>query len=305
MPKIKINKRVVTPYQEIIDANITLFGKSEGINFSHNLRCIFINRMYQFCTDWYYEYHFFEYLVPTLFFNKNKSLNVLVIGGGDLIGTSMLLKYANIKHIDLIDIDKKMVKLGKYDFKAFDFIKKPFYKSKKLKIIIGDAFVVTRDILNKGKKYDLIIYDLPVVNNFKLLPLMSVEFFKRLRKLLKPGGFLSIYQEVGGEGMNPIKKESILIGCANFKKVLFLKGFKIRPSEHISYEDNFLYFTNKGDFNIKNKNLLKKMLFNDPVLLEKFYQSGIEFNLKCPANIKLNSIFRPDFSIIKNNEKNY
>ena len=305
MPEIKINKRVVTPYQEIIDANITLYGKADGINFSHESRCVLINRMYQFCTDWYYEYHFFEYLVPALFFPKEKSLNVLVIGGGDLIGTSMLLKYANIKHIDLIDIDEKMVNMGKNEFKKFDFIKGPFYKDKRLRVIIGDAFVVTKRLFEKNRKYDLVIYDLPVINNHQLLPLMSIEFFKRLRALTKDNGFLSIYQEIGGTGMAPIKKESLLIGCAGFKKVLFIKGFKIRPSKFIAYEDNFLYFTDKGTFDIKNKKLLNKMLLDDPVLEEKFYKSGTEFNLKCPKDIKLNSIFQPDFSIIQNNEKNY
>ena len=305
MPDIKINNRVVTPYQEIIDANITLFGNLEGENFTHSSRCIFINRMYQFCSDWYYEYHFFEYLTPTLFFKKEKPLNVLVIGGGDLIGTSMLLKYANIKHIDLIDIDKKMIALGEHNFKFFDFIKTPFYKDKRLNIVIGDAFVAINKFLKENKKYDIIIYDLPVINNYKLLPLMSIEFFKKIHSLLKENGYLSIYQEIGGYGLGPIKKEAVLIGCSGFKKVLFLKGFKIKPSLYISYEDNFFYFTDKGDFNIMNKELLLKMLLDDKGLLQKFYDSGTEFTLKCPKGVRLNSIFHPDFSIILKNEKKY
>jgi len=283
---------------------MTLYGKIKNKKFSYERRCIFINRMYQFCSDWYYEYHFFSYIVPTLFFPAHKKLKVLVIGGGDLIGSSMLLKYADIDYIDLVDIDKNIIKMARKDFKNFFFEKKP-YLDKRLKIHIGDAFVYVNRLIKEKKKYDIIVYDLPVVNNYKLLPLMSIEFFKKLRALMNKNSVLSIYQEIGGYTMYPIKKESLLIACAGFKKLLFMRGFKIKPSKYISYEDSFFYFTDNNNLKIKNEKLLRKLLLNRISLINRFFYSGTLYNLKCNKNIKLNSIFSPDFSILRMNEKLY
>ena len=243
--------------------------------------------MYQFCKSWYYEYHFFEYLVPTLFFEKDKKLNVLVIGGGDLIGTSMLLKYANIKNIEVIDIDEKMIKYAENELKTFDFIKGPFYKDKRLHINIGDAFVKVNGFIAKNKKFDLVIYDLPVIDNHKLLPLLSIEFLQKLQRLTKKNGYLSIYQEIGGEGFEPIVKQANLFACAGFKKMLYMEGFKIKPSPYIDYEDRFLYFTVNGDFKVRQNGLLNKMLLENKYLhIEARYVFflGELYDAPCPTS---------------------
>ena len=277
-PIIKIKHAFNTKYQEVIDANITVFNNQ---NIPYNFECIFLNRQKQYCSDWYKYYHFFLTYVPVSFFQPKRKLNVLILGGGDLIAANFLSKIPNVEHIDLIDIDKKFVKFEeKYQSKYNGKV----YKNKKLSIYYDDAFHRI-NLLNK--KYDIIIDDLPVITNINLLKLGSIEFFRKIYESLKSDGVFAIMFDE-----KSLQKEINNISCSGFSNMLLLKtGFPI--NKFVTYDDIFFYFRkNKKSFKILNTKLIPEKF------LPFIYSHGTEYKLKCNKNMRLNTIFKPDMSLI-------
>ena len=112
--------------------------------------------------------------------------NVLIIGGGDGAVAEEILKYNFIKKIDLVDIDKEVVKLSAKYFKK---INKNSLNNKKVNIFFQDAF----DFIAATKnKYDLIIADRPdPVGAGKSL--FKEKFYKNVNNILMDEG-IAIFQ---------------------------------------------------------------------------------------------------------------
>ena len=112
--------------------------------------------------------------------------NVLIIGGGDGAVAEEILKYNFIKKIDLVDIDKEVVKLSSKYFKK---INKNSLNNKKVNIFFQDAF----DFIAATKnKYDLIIADRPdPVGAGRSL--FKEKFYKNVNNILMNEG-IAIFQ---------------------------------------------------------------------------------------------------------------
>ncbi|MEJ2609454.1 MAG: polyamine aminopropyltransferase [Candidatus Thiodiazotropha sp.] len=154
-----------TPYQNlVVTRDIPL----------RDLR-LFIDGNLQFSQRDEYRYH--ESLVhPLMNWTSVPVEQVLVLGGGDGLAVRELLKYPNIKNIDLVDIDPAMTNLGKH-FAPLVKINKGSLSDPKVHIHNQDAFVY----INKTSvRYDRIILDFPDPHNEAISKLYSVEFFSML-----------------------------------------------------------------------------------------------------------------------------
>ena len=111
---------------------------------------------------------------------------ILIIGGGDGAVAEEILKYNFVNKIDLVDIDKEVVKLSSIHFKK---INKNSLRNKKVNLFFQDAFDFIACTKNK---YDLIIADRPdPVGAGKSL--FKESFYKNVNNILRDEG-IAIFQ---------------------------------------------------------------------------------------------------------------
>jgi spermidine synthase len=109
---------------------------------------------------------------------------VLILGGGDGLALREVLKYDAVKKIDLVDIDPRIIELGK-DFSILRKLNKNSLNDPRVTVFTEDAF----SFLNQyGPKYDRVIIDFPDPHNEALSKLYSKEFYNIVRKRMNEGG---------------------------------------------------------------------------------------------------------------------
>jgi len=146
---------------------------------------LFLDGNLQFSTMDEARYHESLVHVPIAFLKKVPE-SVLVIGGGDGLAIRELLKYNEVKSITLIELDPQMIKLFK-DNPNLQKINNNSLSNPKLTIFTMDAFNFLKE--NKGgRKYDLILTDLPDPNSYSIGKLYTVSFYLNLFQHLKKDG---------------------------------------------------------------------------------------------------------------------
>ena len=159
-----------SPYQKIV-----ITKKGEQVK-------LFINRVIQFASSDEYRYH--ESLVHVPFSLTNKIEKVLVLGGGENLATREIVKYPDVKQIDIVDIDSTIFKIAMehIDISAINELA-PF--DPRVNMITADAFSYMH---STADRYDIIIADLPDPNNQSLARLYSKQFFFYVKRCLSEDG---------------------------------------------------------------------------------------------------------------------
>lgn len=128
------------------------------------------------------EFIYHEMIVHVPMQVHKKAENILVIGGGDGGTVRELLKYENIKNIDLVEIDEDVVNISKEYLPTMG----SFLENEKVHIYIQDGLKYIRKCENK---YDLIIVD----STDPFGPgegLFTKEFYGNCYKALKEDGIM-------------------------------------------------------------------------------------------------------------------
>ncbi|MBL4708255.1 MAG: polyamine aminopropyltransferase [Flavobacteriales bacterium] len=145
---------------------------------------LFINGNQQLSTFDEYLYH--EPMIHPIMAITPEHKEILIIGGGDGFNVKELLKYNDIKHITLVDLDPVMTDLGREFGGLVKYNDSSLYNSK-VKIYHQDGFT----FIEKSKNfYDLIVVDLPDAKNIDLNKLYTLEFYQMAHRLLRPHGHL-------------------------------------------------------------------------------------------------------------------
>jgi spermidine synthase len=127
-------------------------------------------------------YH--EPMVHTTLGITDSKKDILVLGGGDGCIVRELLQYETINTITLVDLDSRMIDIGK-SHPIFASINKNSLNNTKVTTINADAFT----FLEKSTKtYDVILVDLPDPNNVDLNKLYTKEFYTICHNHLSEGG---------------------------------------------------------------------------------------------------------------------
>ncbi len=163
-----------TPYQNLV---VTRDWKRKDLR-------LFIDGHIQFSQMDEHRYH--EALVHPLMNLSGRAENILVMGGGDGLAVRELLKYRNVKHIDLVDLDPDMTTLGK-QFAPLVRLNKASLRDPRVHIYNEDAFIFIR---RKGRLYDRVILDFPDPHNEAIAKLYSLEFYTMLSRRMSEGGAL-------------------------------------------------------------------------------------------------------------------
>ncbi|HKK58966.1 MAG TPA: polyamine aminopropyltransferase [Salinivirga sp.] len=134
------------------------------------------------------EYHYHEMIAHPVMMACQNIERVLILGGGDGGSAREVLKHGGVKHVDLVEIDEKVVEASK---NYLPFLSKA-YDDERLNLIIGDALEFVEN--NGDVPYDLIIIDGPHSSG-KPSKLYTPAFFDRCRQLLSSEGAIVVQGE--------------------------------------------------------------------------------------------------------------
>lgn len=172
--QVKYKDKIVyseqTKYQKIV---ITKWQKWHSL---------YINGNQQLSTFDEFMYH--EPMVHTALGIAEKKTNILILGGGDGCIARELFKYPAVQNVTLVDLDEKMIQLGK-EHEIFTELNENAMNNPKLKTVTQDAFTFLE---KTSTLYDVILVDLPDPNNLDLNKLYTKEFYYLCHQKLAKGG---------------------------------------------------------------------------------------------------------------------
>lgn len=160
-----------SPYQRIV------------VTRDHRAFQLYLNGNLQFNSNDEYRYH--EALVHPAMSVRPQARRVLVAGGGDGLALRELLRYSEIEHITLVDLDPAMTQLGK-DFTPLRALNGNAFQDPRVEVINDDAMIWLMDADSAMQPYDAAIIDFPDPNNFALGKLYTTRFYALLQKRLTP-----------------------------------------------------------------------------------------------------------------------
>lgn len=151
-----------TPYQRIV-----ITREQDGTR-------LYLNGNLQFSTFDEYRYH--EALVHPAFMHRPDARRVLVLGGGDGLAVREVLKYPQVRQVDLVDLDPAITRLFS-DSSGFAHLNDGSLASPRVRVHNADAF----QWLRTGQDtYDIVLVDFPDPNNYALGKLYSTTFYRTL-----------------------------------------------------------------------------------------------------------------------------
>jgi spermidine synthase len=160
-----------TPYQKLVMTRSTTTREQR----------LYIDGHIQFSSRDEYRYH--EYLVHPLLSIEGSRERVLVLGGGDGLAAREILKYDDVTHVDLVDIDPEMLRIGR-ELPILRRLNDKSMEDPRLNTYAQDAFSF---INQPGILYDRVIIDMPDPHNEAINKLYSREFYTMISKRMKDG----------------------------------------------------------------------------------------------------------------------
>lgn len=145
---------------------------------------LYLNQELQFCSlD---ERHYHEALVFPAMETAATHERILILGGGDGLALREVLKYPNVKHVDLVDIDPMMIQLSKSE-PALLMQNSQSFLDERVHVHIEDA----KQYLTKNQtQYNVIIIDFPDPVDSIISSLYTKELFSKVVELLSDDGAL-------------------------------------------------------------------------------------------------------------------
>ncbi|MFD7133570.1 polyamine aminopropyltransferase [Streptomyces sp. NPDC059894] len=160
-----------TAYQEIVVTRSTAFTGEPDLR-------LFLNGDLQFSSVDEYRYH--ESLVhPALSGGRD---NVLIMGGGDGLALREVLRYDDVRHVTLVELDPAMIRLAR-GFAPLRELNDGALDDPRVEVVDADAFNWLRDA---RQRYDAVVVDFPDPDTAALAKLYSVEFYSLLGQVLTP-----------------------------------------------------------------------------------------------------------------------
>ena len=170
---------------EIVYATTTPYQRLVVTRWKDDLR-LYINGNLQFSSRDEYRYH--EALVHPVLQPLPWARRVLVLGGGDGLALREILRYKNIEHVTLVDLDPAMT--GAFT-KREELVKLNHgsFSDKRVRVVNADAALWLQ---KNDDMFDAIIVDFPDPSSFALGKLYSVPFYGILRKHLAANGLMTV-----------------------------------------------------------------------------------------------------------------
>ncbi|MEU0740675.1 polyamine aminopropyltransferase [Streptomyces sp. NPDC006134] len=115
---------------------------------------------------------------------------VLILGGGDGLAAREVLRYPDVRRVDVVERDPEVARLARRD-PALSALNEHAYGDPRLRLTTGDVFERLRRA--EQAAYDVVISDLPDPGVTAATRLYSQEFYGLARRALAPGGRLVVH----------------------------------------------------------------------------------------------------------------
>ena len=132
------------------------------------------------------EHAYHEALVHPIFAASLRPHRILILGGGDGLALREVLKYKEVKEIDLVEIDADVVNAA-MNVEELKKLNQRSFEDSRVTVHIQDAV----DYLSLNSAcYDIIIIDFPDPTNKKISALYTKEFYALLHRSLSRSGLV-------------------------------------------------------------------------------------------------------------------
>ena len=170
---------------EIVYATTTPYQRLVITRWKDDMR-LYINGNLQFSSRDEYRYH--EALVHPALQALPWAKSVLVLGGGDGLALREILRYPNIIHVTLVDLDPAMT--GAFTTRP-ELVKLNHgsFSDPRVKVINADAAIWLQDT---DSMFDAAIIDFPDPSSFALGKLYSVPFYGMVKKHVAAKGLVVV-----------------------------------------------------------------------------------------------------------------
>lgn len=170
---------------EIVYATTTPYQRLVITKWKDDTR-LYINGNLQFSSRDEYRYH--EALVHPALERLPWAKSVLVLGGGDGLALREILRYPNIEHVTLVDLDPAMT--GAFTTRPeLAALNHHSFSDKRVTVINADAAIWLQ---NSGAMFDAAIIDFPDPSSFALGKLYSVPFYGMVKKHVAANGLVVV-----------------------------------------------------------------------------------------------------------------
>ena len=143
---------------------------------------LFLNGDLQFSSRDEYRYH--EALVHPAMAGPHG--RVLVLGGGDGLALREVLRYPDVRHAVLVELDPAVVALARSDLAT---LHRGSLDDPRVRVVTADAF---RWLREAAGAFDVVVVDMPDPDAVATAKLYSTEFYALARGVLAPGGRMAV-----------------------------------------------------------------------------------------------------------------
>lgn len=123
--------------------------------------------------------------------------HVLVLGGGDGLIAREALKYPAVRTITNVEADRQYLEFSRSD-PEMTRINGGSFKDSRVALEVADPFDAVRALPEAS--VDVVLKDFPEGVGERLARSVSVEFFRDVRRVLRPGGIFSVHSDYYGTG---------------------------------------------------------------------------------------------------------
>ena len=170
---------------EIVYATTTPYQRLVITRWKDDTR-LYINGNLQFSSRDEYRYH--EALVHPALERLPWAKSVLVLGGGDGLALREILRYPNIEHVTVVDLDPAMT--GAFTTRPeLAALNHRSFSDKRVTVINADAAIWLQ---NSEAMFDAAIIDFPDPSSFALGKLYSVPFYGMVKKHIAATGLVVV-----------------------------------------------------------------------------------------------------------------
>lgn len=170
---------------EVILAKDTRYQRIILTNWKDDMR-LYLNGHLQFASRDEYRYH--ESLVHPGLAARGEKAQVLVLGGGDGLAVREILKYPDVQHVTLVDLDAEMTKLFE-THPRLTALNHNSLTNGRVKVINADAFTW---LDSTATKYDFVVIDFPDPSNYHVGKLFTSAFYRLVTQHLSPEGLIVV-----------------------------------------------------------------------------------------------------------------
>ena len=185
---IPVSQRLVTFLEDRVYQDEIIYAEDTGLQrlvltrWNDDVR-LYLNGHLQFSGVDEYRYH--EALVHVPLTAAARRERVLILGGGDGLAAREVLRYSEVAHIDLVDLDPAVTTLFQTRELLTAFNGNSL-NDPRVQVINDDAMRYVQNY--SGEAYDCILVDLPDPSDPALGKLYSLEFYALIARHLAEGG---------------------------------------------------------------------------------------------------------------------